>query len=107
MSVAQMAAFLQDALGQRLVAYMTGLKDAKQVSRWSSGANAPRPETEKRLRAAMQVFGLLQEVESPHVIRAWFVGINPQLEDRAPVDAIREGEFRDVLAAARAFRSGG
>lgn len=107
MSVAEVAAFLQDNLGQRLVAHMTDTKDYRQAGRWAAGEHAPRSRAEAKLRAALQVFKFLQEAESPHVIRAWFAGMNPHLDDRPPVDVLRDGELRDVMAAARAFRSGG
>jgi hypothetical protein len=53
------------------------------------------------------VFQLLQEEESAHTIRAWFIGMNPQLNDKAPAMAIREGKTRDALVAAKSFVAGG
>jgi len=38
---------------------------------------------------------------------AWFLGLNPQLDDRSPAQSIREGDFRDVLVAAKAFLAWG
>ncbi|MEZ5116074.1 MAG: hypothetical protein R2737_07385 [Candidatus Nanopelagicales bacterium] len=105
--IADISEFLQENLGQRLVALLAGGMDPKAVGRWASGQNQPRPDAERRLRTAFQVFHLLQSVESPHTVRAWFVGMNPQLEDLAPVEALAEDRLRDVLAAARAFCSGG
>jgi hypothetical protein len=46
-------------------------------------------------------------LESDHTIRAWFMGTNPQLDDESPLEAVREGRNREVLAAARAFVTGG
>ena len=106
-SMADAAAFLQDALGQQLVGYMAGLSDAKAVGRWASGARAPRPETQRRLRDAQYIFRLLVTEESPRTVRAWFVGLNPQLDDESPATAIREGRTRDALVAAKAFLAGG
>ena len=107
-SVADVAAFLQDALGQKLVAYMVGVEDPKTVGRWASEKRVPQDvEVEKRLREAHQIFRLLMTKESPHTVRAWFVGMNPQLDDETPAAAIREGRSRDVLVAARAFLAGG
>lgn len=107
MGIQDVAAFLAGAFGQKLVAYMAGVDDAKTVSRWTAGTHAPRDENELRLRVAYQVFHLLQEQESPHTIRAWFVGINPQLNDESPASAIREDRHKDVVVAARAFLSVG
>jgi hypothetical protein len=63
--------------------------------------------TEAKLRGAFQVFQLLLTEESPHTVRAWFVGLNPQLDDESPATAISEGRIRDVLVAAKAFLAGG
>ena len=106
-SMADVAAFLQDALGQKLVAYMAGVSDAKAVGRWASGERSPRPEAQRRLRDTQYIFRLLVTKESPHTVRAWFVGLNPQLDDESPAAAIREGRTRDAVVAAKAFLAGG
>lgn len=107
-SIADIAAFLQDALGQKLVAFMVGVSDPKTIGRWASGKRRPQDhEAEQRLRAIYQVFGLLATEESPHTIRAWFVGLNPQLDDESPAAAISEGRIRDVIVAAKSFLAGG
>jgi hypothetical protein len=105
--VASIAQYLQETLGQKLVAYITGLSDPKGVGHWARGEQQPRHEAEIRLRAAYQVFHLLLGEDSSHVVRAWFIGMNPQLDDDSPAAALREGRLKDVLAAARAFVSGG
>jgi len=105
--VKDIARYLQEALGQRLVAYMAGVEDPKRVGRWAQGAQTPREEAERRLRAAFQIFHLLVASDSEHVVRAWFIGMNPQLEDDSPAEVIHEGRLKDALAAARAFVAGG
>ncbi len=104
---ADIARFLKDTLGQKLVAYMTSVSDPKAVGRWARGEHAPRPDAERKLRVTFQVFHLLQGEESPHTVRAWFVGINPQLDDETPADAIREDRLKDVVVAAKAYIAGG
>jgi hypothetical protein len=107
-SIADIAAFLQDALGQKLVAFMVEVEDPKTVGRWASGKRSPQDlDVERRLRDAHQIFRLLLTKESPYTVRAWFVGLNPQLGDESPATAIREGRTRDVLVAAKAFLAGG
>lgn len=107
-TVADIAAFLQEALGQKLVAFMVGVDDPKTIGRWAKAKSTPQDsESERKLRDAYQVFRLLVTEESPHTVRAWFVGLNPQLDDESPATAIREGRTRDVLLAARAFLAGG
>ena len=103
-----MAAFLQDALGQKLAAFMVGVDDPKTVGKWAAEKHVPRDlEVERKLRDAYLVFRLLLTKESPYTVRAWFVGLNPQLDDESPATAIRDGRTRDVLVAARAFLAGG
>src|SRR2546423_4807509 len=80
MSIADIARFLQDNLGQRLTARITNINDPRQVGKWASGDSAPRQEAEDRLRAALQVFQLIQDAESLYTARAWMIGMNPQLE---------------------------
>ena len=41
------------------------------------------------------------------MIRAWFIGMNPQLDDESPAEVIREGRVKDALTAAKTFVSGG
>jgi hypothetical protein len=107
-SVADIAAFLQDAMGQKLVAFMVGVEDPKTIGRWAAEKRLPQdPAAEQKLRAAYQVFRLLATQESPHTVRAWFVGLNPQLDDESPAAAISEGRVRDVMVAAKAFLAGG
>jgi hypothetical protein len=106
-NIADTARFLQDVLGQRLTAYIANIKDPRTVGTWATGQNKPRQDAEDRLRHAQMIVHLLQGDESVHVVRAWFVGLNPQLNDEPPADAIREGRFKEALTAARAFIAGG
>ena len=105
--VKDIARYLQETLGQKLVAYMAGVVDPKRVGRWAQGSQAPRDEAERRLRAAFQIFHLLLTQDSADVVRAWFIGMNPQLNDDSPAEAIRDGRLKEALTAAKAFVSGG
>ena len=53
----------------------------------------------------------LADTDGAEVARAWFQGLNPQLEDRSPARLLREGDIDDVgpqvIAAERAFLVGG
>lgn len=97
---------LGDKLGTRLLAVVTA-KDDSTVSRWKRGETKPTESTVQTLRTAYQVFDLLGDVESDPTIRAWFIGMNPQLDDDSPAEALAEGHGREVMAAARAFLAGG
>jgi hypothetical protein len=100
---AYMAASLQDALGQRLVAYIVNVGDPKTVARWAREDRSPSAENEERLRAAFYIFQLLNELESSHTVRAWFAGLNPLLGDESPASVLREGRMKEAAAAAKAF----
>jgi predicted exporter len=107
-SLSDVADFLQEVLGRRLVAYVAGVKDAKTVSRWAKGeVGEARWESERRLRAAYEISQLLVRFDSPRVVKAWFIGLNPQLDDESPAEAIREGQLKEAMGAARAFVAGG
>jgi hypothetical protein len=93
---------LQDVLGQRLVAVIAGVRDAKAVGKWSRGERTPHPDAEQRLRNAFHVTQLLLQHESAETVRAWFVGMNPGLDDRSPALALADHP-EEVLQAARAF----
>lgn len=101
------AASLQDLFGQRLVAFIAGVKDPKRVGQWAAGQSKPRPEAEEQLRSTFQIAQLLLSEEGPHTVRAWFIGMNPQLDDESPAEALRDGHRKDALAAAKAYLAGG
>ncbi len=66
-------------------------------------APAPRAACSR----AYQIFQLLLAEEAPHTVRAWFLGLKPQLDDESPAESICKGAFREVLVAAKAFLHGG
>ena len=106
-SIEQITQYLEEVLGRKLVATLAEVKDPKAVARWASGERAPRPPAEERLRVGYQIFRLLLTAESPHTVRAWFIGLNPQLADESPLLVIREGRFQEAMVAARAYIAGG
>lgn len=97
---------LKEMLGPGLMSLTMGV-DSTTVERWIKESSAPSLDNEKRIRTAYQIFSLLKPVEASATIRAWFMGMNPQLEDLSPAEAIAEGKLREALAAARAFLAGG
>jgi hypothetical protein len=106
-TIGEVVKYLQEVLGQKLVAYIAGVSEPRTVSRWASGERTPRGDHEQRVRCAYQIFQLLLAEEAPHTVRAWFLGLNPQLDDESPADAIRKGMFREVVVAAKSFLAGG
>lgn len=102
---------LAEILSPRLVAYMAGVGETRAVREWAEGRREPRDPIPNRLRLAYRVAHLIGEHDSPEVARAWFQGLNPQLDDQSPARLIREQAIEevgpDVVAAARAFVVGG
>lgn len=105
-TIADIARFLQDNFSQRITSHIAGIEDAKQVGKWCKGQNVPRFDSEVRLRTAYQVFKLIEDRENGHIARAWMIGMNPQLEDDSPLQAIAGDRFKDVMAAARSYLQG-
>lgn len=83
-------------------------KDVRTVQRWA-GAKPTRIgfDDEKVLRDIYQVYAILADGDGDHTIRAWFLGMNPLLDDRSPIEVLVEGKARHVVAAARSYASGG
>jgi hypothetical protein len=110
LSFVDLVSRLADAIGRKLTAYVAGVKDVRAVERWISGSQ-PYGEVESRLRLTFQVVRTLLDHDSPQVIQAWLMGVNPELGDRVPLRLLREGDLvvvaPEVLAAARAFIAGG
>jgi hypothetical protein len=99
-------AYVLEVLGQKLAAHMLNV-DPKTLRRWAAGESDPRGEAEGRLRDLHMILRLLNRNESPQTVRAWFVGLNPQLNDLSPAEAVRGGRLREVLTAAKSFLAGG
>lgn len=97
--------------GAKLVAYVAGVKEVRAVREWTTGGRTARSPVPERLRLAYQVAWLIAHHDSPAVARAWFKGLNPQLDDRSAATLLRDGDLEEVgpeiLAAARLFVSGG
>ncbi len=103
-SISEAARTAHEVLSRRLVAHMVGARDVKTINRWISGETTSlRHEHEQRLRAIYEIIQLLSFTEGPPTIRAWFIGLNPTLDDAAPAEVIRAGRLEDALGAARTF----
>jgi hypothetical protein len=109
-SIREIAAYLQDAVGQRVTAAIAGLIDAKQIGRYAR-EDGPEPHgaTERRLREGYKVVRMLIDAYDAKTARAWLFGTNTRLDDRAPIEvlgaAIETAEFAAVVRAARPLAS--
>lgn len=108
-SPAEGAAVLRAVLTPRLAAYVTGVDATRTVARWACGETARlRADHATRLRTAYEIVRLLERAhESPTTIQAWFLGMNPILDDRSPARALHEGDHAGTRAAAVAFLAEG
>lgn len=105
-SVDEIAGKLQGELGQRLVAYAAGIRSPKLVGRWAAGAHPPAPAAEQRLRALYRTALILDAAYGPETTRAWLTGSNPDLNDEAPLELLRDGQDVAVFNAASVFVEG-
>lgn len=99
---------LREILGAKLVAYLGSVKETRAVRQWAEGEREPSQAALARLRVAYRVSAMLREAEDAKVVQAWFMGMNPRLDDVAPARLLREGDedaTRRVIDAARAFAS--
>jgi hypothetical protein len=109
-SIREIAAYLQEAVGQRVAAAIAGLADAKQVGRYARvGGPEPHDATERRLREGYKVVKMLVDAYDAKTARAWLFGINTRLDDRAPIEvlgaAYETAKFTMVVRAERQVAS--
>lgn len=91
---------LLDTLGGRLTAYIASVRTVAAI--WS----APDPSAKvDRLRAAAKVVGILRPVLSAEGIRSWMASKNPECDDEAPIEVLREYDTGVAIAAAETMRS--
>jgi hypothetical protein len=105
--ISTVAAYLQEHLGQKVTAYLSGVKDAKLVGQWSAGKVQPRPLPGFRLRSAYQAARYLVDAYGSETAQAWFFGRNSNFDGRAPALVLREAENPEdwslVVSAAKGF----
>src|SRR5690554_1551871 len=86
-----LALALEAGLGRALVSVIAST-DVGTLASWASGAVQPAAVQERTLRDVYRVFRIVSGADSPEVARAWFMGMNPNLDDRSPAEAIAEGD---------------
>ena len=107
-SIAEIARFLADHLGQQATAYIAGVKGAAQVAKWIDGETPPKGQiTRLRLRDAYRATRLIVSAYDDATAEAWFFGSNSRLDDEAPAWVLRHArsldDLRMVVPAAKAF----
>ena len=107
-TIAEIARFLADHLGQQATAYVAGVKGAAQVAKWIEGGTPPKSQiTRLRLRDAYRATRLIVAAYDAATAEAWFFGSNSRLDDEAPAWVLRHArsldDLRMVVPAAKAF----
>ena len=110
LAVSEIAAYLQDRLGQRMTAFLAGLADAKQVGRYArEDGPEPRAAVERRLRHGYKIVRMISEAYDAETAKAWLFGTNTLLDDEAPIEVLRAADepeqFTAVIRAARGLAS--
>ncbi len=102
---------LNNILGSRLVGYILKVEDSRTLKSWIDGSSIPKnSEVTKTLRNALHIALILADHDENDTVQAWFLGINPQLDDMPPATLLRTGDIkqaREVLIAARSYVAGG
>jgi hypothetical protein len=95
---------LIDLLGPTVVATIGGVNETRAVMQWLKGRKPQRPHV---LRFTLQLARMIAVKEDISMIRAWFQGTNPGLEDRSPALLLRNLPLEEIqgplMAAARSF----
>ena len=112
MNTAELVSALRDLLGVKLVAYLGKVKETRAVRQSAEGTRQiANPADVDRLRVAYRAASMIAQRDSKEVAQAWFQGLNPLLDDRAPARLLREGDLEkvgpQVLTAARQFAAVG
>jgi hypothetical protein len=105
--IQEIIAYLQEHLGQRMTAYIAGVKDPKMVARWIARHNQPRDESQMRMREGYQATRLLVDAYGDETAKAWLFGSNAELDSHAPAFLLRQArdweDLRSIVPAARSF----
>ncbi len=109
-SLPEVARYLQEHLGQKLTAFLSGVGDPKTVGRWAAGKVQPPFTREVRLRSAYDATRLIVDKIGGETARAWFLGTSSFLDYTAPAVVLHEAETpeecRHIVPAAISFLEG-
>jgi uncharacterized protein (DUF2384 family) len=81
-------------------------RDPKTVSRWLREQTVPRWDVREQLLALDVVLERLADVVPPDAAQEWLFTPVPGLDYHRPVDLVRSGEYRRVLALIDAIGEG-
>jgi hypothetical protein len=87
----RLAEWLEATIGPRLTAFATATT-AIEVGRIAHGDEEPPDELEQRLRNLYAVVRLLTQRDRTDTPNEWLTSPNPELQNRSPVELLRQGE---------------
>lgn len=101
---AEMAKTMRAVFGQNLAALILGVEHPTTVGKWTRG-QVPHRENLSRLRDTFQIIVFLERMTTRQTVQAWFMGMNPDLGDRAPALVLADDPLQmpQLLRAARSF----
>src|SRR5258708_15949373 len=86
LSIREIAAYLQEAVGQRVAAAMAGLADTKQIGRYArEGGPQPHGATERRLREGYKIVRMLIDAYDDKTAPAWLFRTNTPPDPPPPI----------------------
>ena len=96
---------IRDDLGsQARVASALGVSPSR-VSRWLKTED-PDPDNRRKVEGLEFILSYLLSFLTPDAAVAWLNGSEPFLRGARPISYLARGRISEVIAAARAFRSG-
>lgn len=102
--IAEVVSELVDLLGATTVAAIGGVSETRAVQQWLEGRE---PQRANALRFALQIASMLAKSGDREIVRAWFQGSNPYLDDAVPAVLLRNRPLSEIqsqlMNAARAF----
>lgn len=90
---------LVDGVGVPITGLIGGAKSGADVKQWLHGE---RPPNIQALRSALQVVRILIAGSGPAAAQGWLMGINPNLDERNPIELLRSQDIAEREAVVRA-----
>ncbi|OQQ12990.1 hypothetical protein B0675_39935 [Streptomyces sp. M41(2017)] len=84
----------------------TSDRTTTDLTAWLGEPLTDRLTDAEQREAAHRIFRHIADQEEEATARNWMIGMNPHLNDQAPLLAIAAGQTADVDAAARAYIDG-
>jgi transcriptional regulator with XRE-family HTH domain len=102
-TAAKVQALKVDFESQAALADLLGVSRSR-VTRWLKGEGID-PVNAEKIDLLELVSANLRRIYEPEAVRAWLVGLNPNLGERRPIDLVRAGKAEELMRAIRAERA--